>query len=795
MKRIIYLLLLFPFICFAQVPQGVNYQAVAYDANGFELSNKEVGVRISIVEGSAFGTPQLVEEHDVTTSEQGLFSLIIGQGVLLGGEVSSLLDIPWGSNTYFLKIELDIENNGSYMDFGTQQFMSVPYALYAESSGTPGPEGPQGMQGEVGEVGPEGPEGPEGPQGEQGIQGEPADPVNYDSLANMVSVDSTFLATVLAGIGGCNFNYPEGLSGEPIIWDFSESSSYIVPDGKSLYITNIFSDDSNNKFEVDGKIVRRGKTNTSSNFQDYNTSSIVNPILAGPGQIISQANTGGLTNGIFSGLLVNSDNTVKFTHCLSDYCYSAQYDQQSGSNYVVPGGKLLVILNFYSENASGEIYIDEINIASGYLNSLNSNKIHQPIFVNSGSIVSGNGISSQLSFNGYLVDEDYFTNCGGSSSSNESSSLDSAMVADMIAASGGGGNLAFGDFQDITSLMNNNLTNSPPFPEFQQSEDGLLYILLDNEMFETKTFQLLIDSVSPISFEFMNMYSSNKSFSTDQFGVKPIIFPIKKDYYWGFGAQEGVSIWKAYWIPLDSTPSSSNDSNSDNILDDASAVSQYGDTLYLSSGNYLIIPGLSQSNLHWQFTEYGTVTDVDGNEYKTLLYGDKEWMIENLKTVTNGSTSPSDISNDLYYPDSLGRYYPIYEVQDNICPTGWHVATLSDWQDLHLEIYGTDMNLGGFTNSLNGFQDNDYSNLWSLNEGGTNQSFFNLFTSGSFEISSGQFEWTESRTTFWTDLSCSGNGYSTVHIYNENLENLPWSIDVGCQWYDNTKTQLRCVKD
>ena len=56
-------------------------------------------------------------KHDVVTSEQGLFSIIIGQGALLGGEVASLLDIPWGSNTYFLKIELDTENNGSYMDF------------------------------------------------------------------------------------------------------------------------------------------------------------------------------------------------------------------------------------------------------------------------------------------------------------------------------------------------------------------------------------------------------------------------------------------------------------------------------------------------------------------------------------------------------------------------------------------------------------------------------------------------------------------------------------------------------
>lgn len=134
----------------SQVPQGVNYQAVAYDANGFEISSRDIGVRISIIEGSTFGTPQLVELHDVTTSTHGLFSLLIGQGNKVGGAAETLSDVSWGTNTYFLKVELDIDKNGSYMDFGTQQFMSVPYALYAESSGTPGPEGPEGEPGKHG---------------------------------------------------------------------------------------------------------------------------------------------------------------------------------------------------------------------------------------------------------------------------------------------------------------------------------------------------------------------------------------------------------------------------------------------------------------------------------------------------------------------------------------------------------------------------------------------------------------------------------------------------------------------
>ena len=79
MKRIINLLLFLPFICFGQSPQGVNYQAVAFDSDGFEISNQEIGVRVSILK-KRIRNLCFVEEHSVTTSQQGLFSLIIGQG-------------------------------------------------------------------------------------------------------------------------------------------------------------------------------------------------------------------------------------------------------------------------------------------------------------------------------------------------------------------------------------------------------------------------------------------------------------------------------------------------------------------------------------------------------------------------------------------------------------------------------------------------------------------------------------------------------------------------------------------
>jgi len=737
MKKLLYILFILPLIVLGQAPHGINYQAVAYDSDGFELSNKEVGVRISIVEGSAFGMPQLVEEHDVVTTEQGLFSIIIGQGALLGGEVSSLLDISWGSNTYFLKIELDIENNGSYMDFGTQQFMSVPYALYAESSGTPG------------------------------SPGEPADPVDYDSLANIISIDSTFLASVTGGIGGCDFLFPDGKDNITPINHWLIGSDYIVPPGKNLYITSLYQFGNGDILSINGTTTYIGE-----GLYNQSVSSHINQsILAQENDVI---HSNASSHASFTGFLIDKKVDPLNFELLGTL---------TGGNitYTVPNGKILVVLNIHSAGQS--LYADGHIIARGHINNYAGGQhmtLTTPLIFGVGQVLSSQ--SDGVVFNGYLADEDYFANCGGGSSSNETSSIDSTMVANMIAASGGSSNMAFGDFVDITSLINDNIPSSP---EFQQTEDGFIYIYL-NPTSLAKFFKLSVDSITPLGFDFMSMYGANKAYYTAQYAVTPIIFPIKKNYYWSFEAHEDLTVWKAFWIPLESTPASSNDSNSDN----ASAVSQYGDTLYLSSGNYLIIPGLSQSNLHWQFTEYGTVTDVDGNEYKTLLYGDKEWMVENLKTITSESLSPFDPNVQINFPDSIGRYYSAYEITSNICPNNWHVPTLDEWQDLHNEIFGTNINMNGFTNSEQGFENNNYDILFSDANFGTNQSFFNLFSSGKWINSSSLINGDEA--SFWTPNTntCNDSKFAINFFTGENNP-----LYVSCTSAVNAKLQVRCVKD
>jgi len=112
----------------AQVPQSFNYQAQARDSNGDPLVNQSISIRISILDGSATGSIDYREAHNVSTDENGIFSLAIGNGTLDSGVFT---DIDWSGGQKFLKVELDQSGGSSYVDMGTTQLLSVPFALQA----------------------------------------------------------------------------------------------------------------------------------------------------------------------------------------------------------------------------------------------------------------------------------------------------------------------------------------------------------------------------------------------------------------------------------------------------------------------------------------------------------------------------------------------------------------------------------------------------------------------------------------------------------------------------------------
>ncbi|HLN96198.1 MAG TPA: hypothetical protein VK183_11240 [Flavobacterium sp.] len=118
------------FSVFAQVPQGISYQAMALNGSGQAVANGNVGVRLSILDNSASGPALYTEIHNRTTNAQGLFDLVIGSGAPVTGTFSSL---TWQSGLKFLSVEIDVAGGTNFQYVGTTQLLSVPYALTAGS--------------------------------------------------------------------------------------------------------------------------------------------------------------------------------------------------------------------------------------------------------------------------------------------------------------------------------------------------------------------------------------------------------------------------------------------------------------------------------------------------------------------------------------------------------------------------------------------------------------------------------------------------------------------------------------
>jgi len=197
MKKVLIFLtiLLITSVLWAQSPQKFSYQAVIRTNSNQLATNTLVGMRISILQGSPTGTEVYTETQTPITNVNGLVTIEIGGSI-------SFDTIHWENGPYFIKTETDPEGGANYTIIGTSKLLSVPYALYAEKSGTPGitgPTGPQGLQGETGATGPQGEIGPTGlqgvqggigPTGAQGLQGStgPVGPTGADGSLNAWSL-------------------------------------------------------------------------------------------------------------------------------------------------------------------------------------------------------------------------------------------------------------------------------------------------------------------------------------------------------------------------------------------------------------------------------------------------------------------------------------------------------------------------------------------------------------------------------------------------------------------------------
>ena len=200
----------------------------------------------------------------------------------------------------------------------------------------------------------------------------------------------------------------------------------------------------------------------------------------------------------------------------------------------------------------------------------------------------------------------------------------------------------------------------------------------------------------------------------------------------------------------------------------------------------------------------GTLTDIDGNVYHTVIIGTQEWMVENLKTtkyndgssiplVTNSTVWGSLITaaycwydNDISNKDNYGPLYNWYAVNTGkLAPFGWHVPTDADFQILTIFLGGEGV-AGAKMKSLGTIGDG--TGLW-LNRvfQGNNESGFSGNPGGRRNDSYFREIWQDAY--FWT---CTEAVSGSVYAYNLSITDTWFS-----QYYMPKEygVSARCVKD
>jgi uncharacterized protein (TIGR02145 family) len=199
-----------------------------------------------------------------------------------------------------------------------------------------------------------------------------------------------------------------------------------------------------------------------------------------------------------------------------------------------------------------------------------------------------------------------------------------------------------------------------------------------------------------------------------------------------------------------------------------------------------------------------TISDVEGNSYKTVYIGSQHWMAENLKAsrYNNGNlisnltdneqwrTSENgawcNYKNDEFFEQKYGKLYNWYVVNksmngDNVCPTGWHIPNDSDWKQLSTYLGGEDK-AGGAMKEVG------FVNWGTPNTNATNTSLFSGLPGG-YRSEYGDFRDISKKGNWWSSSEQSSVGANRFKI-EYNSESMSFENNSKKDGYS-----IRCIKD
>jgi uncharacterized protein (TIGR02145 family) len=233
------------------------------------------------------------------------------------------------------------------------------------------------------------------------------------------------------------------------------------------------------------------------------------------------------------------------------------------------------------------------------------------------------------------------------------------------------------------------------------------------------------------------------------------------------------------------------------------------------------VPGITGTTLHTCGTQnvhnpnltYGSMTDQEGNVYKTIIIGTQEWMAENLKTniYRNGEAIPNVTDDGIwstlssgawsYYNNNenfscpYGKLYNWYTCVDprGLCPNGWHVPTDIEWGTLINFLDPNADYINGVNEASGALKSTGYlegnSGLWYLpNTAATNSSGFSG-APGGYRFNTGGFTLINYCAIWWTATESDENRSYLCHTFYSS------TLAGRLNYFKKFGLGVRCLRD